>query len=652
MNKTQKTYLLIKEIGISSLVEYARYLAAKKSGQVARQTPCGGLPMDYEDEHFTLEIPLHSPSRDSLLSTGIDSAAQIAAADEIIAGFYRPFSGNKQKLAFFGVENPAHWLNYGDVLNGTDIKWVWEPARFTWALELARAYVIQPDERYAACFWEKFEEFVRLNPANCGPNWSSAQECAMRLIAWTMAYSIFKDSPATTIERTRTLSAAIWQHAARISPTLAYAHSQNNNHLLSEALGLIIAGTIFKKASPIAKKWLKLGLREFKSGIISQIEADGTYGQHSANYHRLMMQLSLLYYGYANAIKQQIHADVLERLGAAILWMAAQMNYNSGRLPNLGHNDGSLLLPMGCAEYLDYRPTLQAASRAFLGQPCLPPGHWDELSAWLNLPQNQSISHKVDLLSPAVHKLSSGATWATLRAVRFHGRPAHADQLHLEVWWNGINVARDAGTFSYNVAPPWQNAFSSTLVHNTICINDSDQMHKASKFLWLKQANAKWEELDKTNVLSASHDGYKPFGVIHHRRAWFENEDRLLVNDWIERTSKSDPVKVTLHWLLPDWDWRLEGQTLLLQKDSHKITITLSAEAESAKDAVSAVDVSIIRAGQPLAGKRENLILGWVSPTYGSKKPAISFSAVFETSADLKVMTVWQFETTPESQKG
>jgi len=40
------------------------------------------------------------------------------------------------------------------------------------------------------------------------------------------------------------------QSARRISATLDYARSQNNNHLLSEALGLIMAGTLFPAAPP------------------------------------------------------------------------------------------------------------------------------------------------------------------------------------------------------------------------------------------------------------------------------------------------------------------------------------------------------------------------------------------------------------------
>ncbi len=84
----------------------------------------------------------------------------------------------------------------------------------------------------------------------------------------------------------------IADHAERILPTLAYAKAQNNNHLVSEAVGLYTAG-VFLPHHPRAGKWKETGLLLFTQAINTQVSADGEYIQHSTNYHRMLLMLSL-----------------------------------------------------------------------------------------------------------------------------------------------------------------------------------------------------------------------------------------------------------------------------------------------------------------------------------------------------------------------
>ena len=643
MNKVQKLYLVCKEIGIPQMAEYAGYLLTKKSGWLEKLTPVGGYPLDFDLQELSPDIPTAIPSQ-KITYEKTEQHQILQKAEEILNGFYYPFGGNQKPLSFFQMQKPlTHWTHYADVVDSVDIKWIWEPARFSFAFDLARAYLIQPDERYVKHFWEKFYEFEQNNPVNSGPNWVSAQEAAMRILTWTMVYPVFKDSPETTLENKQRLLVSIWQHAARIPPTLAYARSQNNNHLLSEALGLIIAGTIFSNRSPRARQWLKLGLQEFSQGLIKQIEPDGTYSQHSANYHRLMLQLSLVFYAYAKHLNEPISEIVKTRLAAATRWMNAQLDPTSGRLPNLGHNDGTLLLPMGCAEFRDYRPTAQAASLAFLGEPCLPSGKWDELCAWLGLDYEQNQNNNTKSESPTIHKISIGNKWASLRGVHFHGRPAHADQLHLEIWWDGMNIAQDAGTYTYNDPTPWQNPFGSTLNHNTLSVDEKDQMQKAGKFLWLDQAQAEWLPTGKPNILSARHDGYRRIGVSHQRMVEFQSANHMQVTDTLRLSGGLQHHKITIHWLLPDWHWKQREHALVIDTENRQIEIKTSAVQMIRNTPQLPDDLSIIRGGKNLQGLRSNSLLGWTSETYGVKKPALSYSITYTTNTDLLILTDWIF---------
>jgi hypothetical protein len=644
LNPFQKSNLLVKELGLPQLAEYLFYKGSLKFGIVARQTPVNGWTPDFDPATIELKFPwLACPPKGKPTS----SPQILHVGEGILAGNYHPFGGDAQPLRFFQLKEPLrHWTAYGDTVEGLDIKWVWEPARFSWAFDLAEYFLASQDEKAPEFFWLKFSEFVTNNPVNLGPNWASAQECALRAITWLMVYPIFKNSKAATPELTQQMALTLWQHAARIPPTLAYARSQHNNHHLSEALGLLVVGSVFQSISEQARNWVRLGQQEFERGLLSQIEPNGTYSQHSANYHRLMLQLALIYYTYTQSRNWQIPDSLKEKLVAATRWVGAQIDPLTGRLPNLGHNDGSLLLGMGAAEFRDYRPTLQAASRAFMGAPCLPPGKWERLSEWLGLVKPSENRGKI-VDSPAVHKIEVGGIRAFLRGVRFRGRPAHADQLHLDLWWDGHNIALDPGTFAYNDAPPWKNPLDATRAHNTLTIDDRDQMVKTGKFLWLQQAEATFYAEARPNVLVASQDGYKEFGISHLREVSVPSEDDCQVLDQVFLEGKKRSHQVTLHWLLPAWNWRLDGATLTLVGEDRQIQVQVSAAEIKTGESVDPVDVTCIVGGETLAGTRSDPILGWVSDTYGQKKPTLSWSIQFQFINSTQIVTDWRFVKNP-----
>ena len=87
----------------------------------------------------------------------------------------------------------------------------------------------------------------------------------------------------------------------------------------------------------------------------------------------------------------------------------------SGQTPNLGANDGALIFPLSSMPFNDFRPTVQAAARAFL-RTGLPAGAWDEMSLWLGLPASE---HTTDSDAYMTDHLRGKDSWAYLRASRF-----------------------------------------------------------------------------------------------------------------------------------------------------------------------------------------------------------------------------------------
>jgi hypothetical protein len=548
---------------------------------------------------------------------------------------------------------------------------------------LARAYILSGDERYVEVFWQQFEAFLDINLPNLGPNWVSAQEVGLRLIAFSFACQVFCSAEVSSAERINRLSISIADHAARIPPSLAYARAQNNNHLLSEAAGLITAGCALP-THPETQNWQNLGWRWFNRALDRQIADSGTYIQHSTNYHRLMLQLAL----WVSKIEAGFSSKNLERLGAATRWLLDQVDPETGRVPNLGHNDGSYIQPLSSCSYADYRPVLQAAALRFLDRKPFPGGRWDELAAWLGLldPEQKEklesvVPHASSLILsvPGSHvsmHSQSGDSWGYLRTARFHSRPAHADQLHLDLWWRDHNIALDAGTYSYNAETPWDNALVHTRLHNTVTIEDQDQMTHAGRFLWLDWAQAEVlsNEDQKESAdfeVTGQHDGYRKLGLIHRRTVLCQPSGNWQVEDFIFNLQNHSPIsqprgqstpgtgstsageyKARLHWLLPDWSWEfeepIENARSVLRLRAPEGWIRLLIGIESATQVVHP-EIQLIRAGETLLGDVEpDPVSGWISPTYGYKIPALSLAFEVKAACPIKFSTQWQFPSLSE----
>jgi hypothetical protein len=643
LNQFRKTRLLVKELGILNLLAYARYRLQASSGSLEKRFPAGDTRFSQVSPQVDLtKIKGVFLDWDSVLNQDIDPLF-IDRPLALLNGQYKPFGGDPDRLTLsLSDTHLDHWICYDNEFAETDIKLTWEPARFTWVYPLIHAWKVTRGEKYPETFWKHAEEFLKSNPVNVGPNWSSAQEMALRTIAWLFALEGFKNAAASNPQRMQALLEVILLQVDRIPVTLHYARAQHNNHLLSEALALMLAGDALQGVYPQAARWAELGEREFIRGILDQVEPDGTYSQHSTNYHRLMLQLALLFNRRMEKQGKTIPPVARQRLAAATRWAVAQMDPVSGRLPNLGHNDGALLLPIGADDFRDYRPTLQAAALAFLGQPALPPGKWDLLSMLLGLTSSGGeILDKVD--SPAVLKVGSGESWATLRAARFHGRPAHADQLHVDIWWRGKNISRDPGTYLYNGAEPWTNPLDRTCFHNTVTVDHRDQMERVSRFLWLDQAQAKVLRNLPTECI-ASHDGYRKIGVLHTRTLTSRDAEGFTVIDRMEVVPGKRQLRhYTIHWLLPDWKWQIDAAALKLNHNDLETQVKVDAAIPSENRALLPISISLLRGGETLCGEFDSPIHGWESNTYAFKLPALSFLIKFESSQSVEIRTQWEF---------
>ncbi len=492
----------------------------------------------------------------------------------------------------------------------------------------------------------RVEEFSRLNPPYKGPNWQSAQEVGLRMIHWVACAGEFLDAESTTNERLVLLAHQIQIHAQRIPVTMVYARAQNNNHWLSEAAGMFTAGCVLPD-HPHARRWRRDGWREFEAAILQQISDDGTYIQHSVCYHRLMLTLAL----WMNAIAGEFQwtPPVKRKLALAARWLDEIIASPTGEAPNLGANDGSLILPLTSDPVTAYRDIADAAMRAFCEENR---ATVSEMSAWLVPALKESSTEQPRRQPPfSYQKLNSRTSIGFFRTANYSGRPSQADQLHLDLWWEGENVLRDAGTFRYNADPPWENSLAGTDVHNTLSIDGLDQMTRAGKFLWVDWAQAEAGESlrigDGWRGITASNDGYQKKGIIHQRTVEWNPYDTWVIRDKLIPTGIGKKRhQVRLQWLLPDafppgdpkeglWQWAHSANSVVLTR-GEKI-IAMNFEMQTAD---SPIEICLYRAGECLIGNHPaHPTWGWFSPTYGVKQPSLSIGVYAEVKTPVTLIT-------------
>jgi hypothetical protein len=627
-------YFAIKELGLQPIVLYAIYRLGLVSGYYRLRTPVIRIFFRFENKQSTEpELDFTTNLLSAMLLDDLRQKQIIGAADEITHGKIKIYGAIPTALHFKTQPADFHWTRYetGRIkLESADIKDIWEPARFSWVFLLGQAYHLTNNEEYPSCFWKQFEAFHAAFPPNIGPHWMNGQEVALRLIAFAFASQVFHKSSHSTPPRETALKLAIKVHAERIMATLVYARSQHNNHLLSEGAGLYTASLLLSENTE-TKRWKHTGWKLFIQGLREQIAQDGSYIQQSISYHRLMLNLAVWVQKLSNLQGACSYPDdVIQKLSMATHWLENLVLPENGHAPNMGANDGADIMPLGGVDVLDYRPVIQLARMTF--------------------PLTKVTSPAIIELQPEqVIMLKDGDQTALMRAASYRGRPSHADQLHLDLWWRNRNIALDPGSYRYNSPAPWNNALAGTATHNTITVDDNDQMIKAGRFLWLRWAkihNLKLlrDQAGNFRCMSAAHDGYRRMGVLHKRIVESRpgGKPGWLVQDELQpygsiKTKQQHTLRLV--WLLPDWQWELDGLKLYLHSPEGVITIDFSFSGTIDND----LRVCLFRAGAALTPPNgQHPTWGWHSPTYGVKEPALAVHVLANGRLPIFLTSHWR----------
>jgi hypothetical protein len=385
----------------------------------------------------------------------------------------------------------VHWSKVKEYPQA-DLKLVWEPSRFYWVYDLARLHAVDPSSPAADLFWLLFEDWCEANQPHLGVQWKCGQEAAIRFMAVCFATQSFA---AEGLDDDRRLLLAKFADvtAKRIAAHWRYAQSQDNNHIVSEAVGLIGYGLLFPDLA-YASGALALGERLLKRACERLVFEDGGTSQYSSNYHRVFVDNFIWAVWLYRFAGQAAPVELTSALKRSADFLFAITNPFGGDMASYGNNDGAHLLPLATRAFRDVRSTLMMASKA-VGSSCLTPDEIaDEGALWLWGSADVADSVVPDpkpgdpvrvqtYWAGGVTIITDGRRRAVIRGGESRFRPPQCDLGHTEVWIDGIKALSDTRILTYKRLPG-EPDYSLTRHHNGPQPRGREQMTRLGRFLW------------------------------------------------------------------------------------------------------------------------------------------------------------------------
>lgn len=457
-----------------------------------------------------------------------------------------------------------HWSKIIDLSeNQGDIKYVWEKARFSFLYDLIR-YDYHFEENQSDFVFKQISDFMHKNPINQGPNYKCSQEIGLRILNWTFALYYYRDSEHLTKDLFDRMIHYIYWQLHHIYHNINFSRiSVRNNHAITEVLVLYLGGKLFPFL-PNVKKWSKKGRKCFEEEIAYQIYEDGTFLQFSMNYHRVVVQLLTWAIRLSELNNDSFGSVIYDGAKKSLIFLETCMDDASGKLPNYGANDGALFFKLTDDDYRIYRSQLDDLRAVLFGRTF----YNSKSPYWYGIQPDNAMPPKTSTISSfekgGYYLIQEGDTKTFLRCGAYKDRPSQSDNLHLDIWFNGVNYLRDSGSFQYNTTKDLLHYFLGCESHNTVGIDGENQMQKAGRFVWhywVKEAKAFIVEKNDGFEFEGTIKAFKHLGnnithqrVVHKKKGlneWYVQDrincdkDKLLYQYWQLNPACEDKIEIT-----------------------------------------------------------------------------------------------------------
>ena len=529
-----------------------------------------------------------------------------------------------------------------------DFKITWELNRHQYFVTLGKAYWLTGDERYADECASQILSWIRDNPRGMGINWYSALEIGVRLIAWAWTFHFLRSSPSFIARAGKPFLKSIYQQAAFLRANLTLNVAVRNNHIIGEAAGLVLVGSLFPEFKE-AGEWLNTGLQIFEQELILQTFSDGANKEQATSYHRFVLDFLILMIALARrgAIPT---SRQLEKLSEQMLDYIMYTTMPNGDSPMIGDADeGRGYILNECANFWDFRDWLAVGTVLyerpdfkFLAQ------NFGEEAFWLLGPDGLRCFEQLECVVPketsfsfpeAGHYVIRDSWTPDCDFALFKCGPfgwggdgfcahSHCDLLAFVLSVKGMPILVDPGTYTYHGT--WRDQFRLTSAHNTLMVDGYEQARPLAYFGWQNVPQAECLAWDGRRVVGSM----LAAPGLEHRREIFHPESGV----WeVTDTLKGEGLhKVS-------WSFHFATALTLRWVDTSENVIV----EEHGKPYVAAF---------PPQGVRVEIGRSWVSSSYGKKELSPILHAIWEgETLSNSISFCWKFlsikQTSVLSQK-
>jgi hypothetical protein len=483
----------------------------------------------------------------------------------------------------YQYDHRIHWTKVDDYdTNKGDIKNVWEKARFIYLYTIIRNdYACHEDN--SSFIWNEILSWIASAPYNCGPHYKCSQEISLRILNWIFALYFYRENSDLTDKKFTKILNSLYVQTKHVERNILFSKiAVRNNHAITESLCLFTVGLLFPWF-PESRRWLKKGKRFLEEEGLYQIYNDGGYIQHSFNYQRVVVQLYTWALALAKIHKITFSTQLVERLKLCCTFLQEFIDKENGMVPNWGANDSALFFQLNSMDARDFRPQVNALAKmldlkipysssvSLLEDCCWYTTHYPEMKRWEDNVESVEVFKEFPTGGYFTIRTPVAATY--IRCAPNAHRPFHADNLHIDIWWNHKNIIRDAGTYKYNTKQELLSFFTGTSGHNTVTIDGEDQMQKGERFIWYNWSQAIDYKMDKDNdfiTFRGAISAFRQFGksVIHRRSVKMHRKMPLwVVYDTIEGCTGH---RYGQHWNISKGFWD-SGFELMSRTTGRKI---------------------------------------------------------------------------------